>query len=202
MHVSLQSQFFLIFFKRSVECFNVKFYILCETELNIGSHNLKRKASYPGSSIFTHIGAQSGNAWNRKCSAAVSDYDRVRNIPFHRGRQLDPLFIILFSRYFFPRASIYTSASARKCISSAAVSRLHALSRQVQRARDAAVTLFVSTRTSMPPDKGINRITSTGERISASEMECARVHGYRDIKYAVARKSILSFICHFLSRIR
>lgn len=39
--------------------------------------------------------------------------------------------------------------------------------------RAAAVTLFVSTRTSIPPDKGINRITSTGERISAPEMECA-----------------------------
>lgn len=101
MHVSLQSQSFLIFSKRSVEFFHVNFYILCETELNIGSHNLKRKASYPGSPIFTHIGAQSGNAWNRKCSAAVSDYDRVRNIPFHRGRQLDPLFIILFPGTFF-----------------------------------------------------------------------------------------------------
>jgi len=46
--------------------------------------------------------------------------------------------------------------------------------------RAAAVTLFASARTSMPPDKGINRITSTRERISASEMGRARARAQAD----------------------
>lgn len=88
-----------------------------------------------------------------------------------------PLFTSLFSASFFPRASIYTPASARKCIGrcSSASTCCHAkCNAHAMQKRAAAVTLFASTRASIPPDKGINRITSTGERISASEMGCAR----------------------------
>lgn len=62
--------------------------------------------------------------------------------------------------------------------------------------RTAAVTLFASTRTSMPSHKGINRITSTRERIGFWNRMRAYVRRciHRDTKYAVARKWILVLV--------
>lgn len=65
------------------------YHFMREIEPNIGSHNLKRKA-FRSSQIFTR--RRTANAQNRKCSAVLSDYHRVRNIPFRHGRRLDPLF--------------------------------------------------------------------------------------------------------------
>lgn len=179
-------------------------------ESNIGSHNLKRKAFRRLSNFRVAASACGGKRAESKTQrSTLSDYDRVRNIPFRHGRRLGPLFYIPFPASFFPRASIYTPASARKCIGrcSSASTCCHAkCNAHAMQKRAAAVTLFASTRASIPPDKGINRVTSTGERISASEIGCARPRAQvrfprRDTKYAVARKWVLrsSAVSHRVS---
>jgi len=172
---------------------------MCEIEPNIGSHNLKCKASRRLSNF--HAPACSGKCAESKMQRGGLRLRSRQKYTVSSWQTTRSSFYTLFSPFFFPRASIYTeSASARKCIRrcSSASARCHAKCNvHAMQKRAAAVTLFASTRTSIPPDKRINRITSTGERISASEMGCARVRirfPYCDIKYAVARKWILVFV--------
>lgn len=58
---------------------------------------------YTGSQIFMHRWETRGI----ENAAAVSDYDRVRNIPFHHSRQLDPLFTPPFPILFSVSIDLY-----------------------------------------------------------------------------------------------
>lgn len=138
-----------------------------------------------------------------------SDYDRVRNIPFRHGRRLDPLFMSPFPLPFFREHRFIrrrrhgnvsgAGSSASTCCH--AKCNAHAMQK-----RATAVILFASTRASIPPDKGINRITSKGERISASEMGCARARAgtVSASRHKIRSRTEMnsSFICRFPSRIK
>lgn len=108
-----------------------------------------------------------------------------------------PLSSFLFFReHRFVHAGTEMYWALKFCISTCCHAKCNAHAMQK---RTAAVTLFVSTfGLRYPPDKGINRITSTGERISASKMD-ARARAQvqfprRDTKYAVVRKWNLVFV--------
>lgn len=158
------------------------------------------------SPILTHRrGRKRAESEMQQRCAAVSDYDRVRNIPFHRSRQLESLFLsssFPVTFFFFPPESIdlYVGAEMHR-----GAPRLQAFAGCIS-ARDAethVVTLFVSTRGlryRVPTKELIELRNRTGEKeYRASEMERVRDFCSGDIKYAVARKLILGFICHLLS---
>lgn len=100
---------------------------MCEIGLNIGSHNLKRKASRRLSNF--HAPAYSGKRAESKMQHGglrLRSRQKYTVSPWQTTRSS---FYTLFSRFFFPRASIYTEpASARKCIRrcSFASARCHA----------------------------------------------------------------------------
>lgn len=161
----------------------------------ISDHNLKRRAFRWLSNFHASAcGGKRAESKTQRDALRLRSRQKYTVSPWQTTRSS---FYIPFPRFlFFPRASIYTPASARKCIGrcSSASTCCHAkCNAHAMQKRAAAVTLFASTPASIPPDKGINRITSTGERISASEMGCARAREQvrfprRDTKYAVARK--------------